>query len=133
MAPKPALPKPQPAEPRVVPADEAALLESVALSAPQGFWSRMRRGFERAFRVVTVQEFTRCAEGIVTHLDGEPISPEEAQRRCVRLMEAHTGMTCVAAVAKCQVSDTAVLVIHMGGLYFARALKLRNPKEARRG
>jgi hypothetical protein len=132
----PAKPAPTPPPALLAPAEEA-LLDAVVLSRPRGWWARFRNGIAEATRVVLPEEFQRCAEAIRKDLDGQAIHPELAAEKAVRLMEAHTGKESHCAVAKCDKTETAVMVIYMGnpkaGYFFSRSLALKDPKGARRG
>jgi hypothetical protein len=116
---------------------EADVLERIEAARPKRFWARFWHGFAQAARLVSRQEFDRACLHIHKHLDGQVMFPDDAQRIAQRLIVAHTGAECATAVSKCQVSDTAMLVIRIGapraGFLFERAMTLKDPKGAKRG
>ncbi len=117
---------------------EVAVLESAVALRPRGWLARFGNGMAAAAKVVTRAEFNRICEIVHRDLDGQPMTPWDACERARRLIEAYTRAKAGVNIAKCDRSETAILVAWLGrpssGFLFQRALRLKDPQGgARRG
>lgn len=118
-------------------ASDADVLDRIVAARPKRWWNRFWHGAREAMRLVSREEFDRACVEVHRSLDGQTMYPDDAAAKAAKLINAHTGAEAAAAVAKCQKTDTAVLVIRLGppraGFLFERAMTLKDPKGARRG
>lgn len=115
---------------------EAELLAGLAVARPASLWRRLVWAWHWATATVSHDSFQTVCEAVLRDLDGKALHPEEAARKAVRLIEAHTGAKATGLVAKCDVSDTAILVAYLGKpsarFFFSRSFRLVDPRKARK-
>lgn len=115
---------------------EAELLAGVALARPASLWRRVVWAWRWATATVALDDFKAVCEAVLADLNGKAMHPEEAAAKAVRLIEAHTQAKAKALVAKCDASDTAILVAYLGKpsarFFFSRSFKLLDPRKVRK-
>lgn len=130
----PAIAKPTETAPMLAPDEVEILSECLAVSRPSKWWKRFLRGAAAVMKATTRDEFTAACEAAVKLVDGQAMTPWQASRKAQRIVQAATEKEAFGICAKDDVSETAVLSIHLGpGFWFNRAIKLKDPKGARRG
>jgi hypothetical protein len=117
--------------------DEQLLVQQVIEERPSSLWSRFKSGMASAAKVIFRDEFDRVCSMVVKELDGQAITPDEAAKRARRIIIACTQAEVHCICPKCDISETAVLVVFLGhpksGFLFQRAIRLKDPKGAKRG
>ncbi len=115
---------------------EAELLAGLAVARPASLWRRLVWAWHWATATVSTEQFQAVCEAVLKDLDGKAMHPEQAAAKAARLIEAHTEARATCHVAKCDVSDTAILVAFLGKpsarFWFSRSFKLIDPRKARK-
>jgi hypothetical protein len=104
----------------------------VKLGKPDSFWRLLNRVYAWATGQISRDEWDAAFMEALKLVDGKALHPDDAARRVERLLAAMLDLgdkgRAVAAVAKCEASEHAVLVAFIGhpsqGFYHARHLRL---------
>jgi hypothetical protein len=129
----PAIAKPADIQAVLDPSEVEIVSACLAVSRPKEWWRRFLLGFSAAMKATTLDEFRAVCEAAVKLVDGQALTPGETAYKAQRIVTAATSADSFAICAKCDTTDTAVLTIMLGGFRFNRAIKLKDPKGARRG
>lgn len=116
---------------------EAQLVGSTMVTRKPSIWGRFVQGVKLATGIVTRDDFERYSNIIAKELNGQSIGSWEAAKKATRLIRAYTQAHGGAEVAKCEYSDTAILIVFLGdrqsGFLFQRGITLKDPKGVKRG
>lgn len=118
---------------------ELETLLTIKVGRPASLWRYLNRIYAWATGQIGKDEWDAAFAVALQQVDGKAMHPEDAARKVENMLAAMLDLgdkgRANAAVAKCELSDHAILVAFIGrpsqGFYHARHLRLLDPGKRR--